>query len=310
MNHDAPPVPSTFVPRTRDNCPALDALLGYSWPVGSKGFVELWDYLGNETAVAQAARTSYKSTGKSADDDKRLVRRLMADRHTSPNEMAELKLKVRCPLFVARQLVRHRSANMNEWSGRYTELPDDFDIVDPACWRTQSQTNKQGSGGLLPVEVGQGLTDRQIALQKLCYDVYQDRIAAGVAREQARIDLPLSIYTEFVWKFDLHNLLHFLGLRMDAHAQQETRDFANVIGDIVKLWMPSLWQAFVDFRLEAITLSGLELKLLSCSTREEAHAMARGFGWLERRADGSLKPHSERAHFEAFCNRIGESVSW
>jgi len=731
MQHEQPPVSATFTPRPRDNCPALDALLGFSWPVGSKGSVELWDYMGNETAVSQAARTSYKSTGKSAEDDKRLVRRLMADRHTSPNEMAELKLKVRCPLFVARQLVRHRSAclagdarlmfdlpgaakrrvgarqrhsipiaefhriwhhgtrhpiekkkptyldrisldreytipelarlvdrreetlrtyvrfgtlaavrrkssdpkrssifvtgrawqafatqthfasvdmkarlqrmqlrscdeitgeiihtnvvdiwesgvkpvfrvtlengkslkmskdhrcltengwltleeathlrvgsnggvswsgnapafavngvaayrdaewlgakraegldvttiaakagvsyhtirkhlqkhglqffsaeksklsgfaqrgtrrsptgprkpsestlaairaarsgsasnfwkggitseranigrwtsenaartherygfacaicehkaglhahhvdpvwhaperardplnlmslcsachkrlhadnlemrlldavqqgqelktfwvdqprqprphdkrkpraqrlvrsfsriasielageemtydlevagpyhnfvadgfivhnSMNEWSGRYTELPDDFDTVDPACWRTQSQTNKQGSGGLLPVEVGQGLTDRQIALQKLCYDVYQDRIAAGVAREQARIDLPLSIYTEFVWKFDLHNLLHFLGLRMDAHAQQETRDFANVIGDIVKLWMPSLWQAFVDFRLEAIILLGLELKLFLCSMCEEAYVMA------------------------------------
>lgn len=222
MDHIDPPFPAShFSPRQRDTCPALDALLGHRWPVGNKGFVELWDYMGNERSIAQAARTSYRSEGKTADDDVRLVRRLLADRHTSPFEMCELKVKIKCPIYVARQWVRHRTASMNEASGRYTEIADDFEQIAPDAWRMQSKTNKQGSEGTITAEeLCAEFSSTQLRLHEDAYALYQARIVAGVAREQARVDLPLSTYTEFVWKIDVHNLLHFLALRMDGHAQK------------------------------------------------------------------------------------------
>ena len=317
-----PTSPAAFTPRPRAACPALDALLGFSWSVGDKGSIELWDYMGTERSIAQAARTSYKSEGKTAEEDRRLVRRLLADRHTSPFEMAELKVKVKCPIYVARQWVRHRMASMNEVSGRYTELSDEFECIGPSNWRLQSKTNKQGSEGALSAEdLCAEFSASQEQLHADAYTVYQARIVAGIAKEQARVDLPLSTYTEFVWKIDLHNLLHFLGLRMDAHAQKEMRDFANVLGEIVKRWMPDVWQAFVDFRLEAVTLSRVEIEMLRKllngavlmdARKIETEHKAEFIGWVSQNNNGTamLKPHSERAHFESFCRSVGISVPW
>jgi len=220
--------------------------------VHNSGFVRFVDHLGSDDSVVQAARVSYGNVKKNT--DVALLRRLMRHRHTSPFEMCELVVDLQMPIFIARQWIRHRTASLNEISGRYSEMADEFFI--PEEWRAQSQTNKQGSSD---VSIPYGYP---IDIPRLAYDEYERRIAAGISKEQARIDLPLSLYTRFRWKIDLHNLFHFLGLRMDSHAQKETRDYANAIGKIVKILWPISWQAFVDYRLEAMTLTRLDILVM------------------------------------------------
>src|SRR5262245_31264404 len=194
------------------------------------GFVRVVDFMGSDGAVVQAARISYGEGTKQVHEDRGLIRYLMRHRHTTPFEMCEIKLHIRVPMDCWRQWIRHRTANVNEYSTRYSEAIDAAQATAPGDWRLQSATNKQGSGSTAPVEIGEELSSRELALQRLAREVYQERLAAGVAREQARKDLPLSTYTEAYWKIDLHNLLHFLSLRMDSHAQHEIRSYANIIG--------------------------------------------------------------------------------
>ncbi|HLQ46168.1 MAG TPA: FAD-dependent thymidylate synthase, partial [Planctomycetaceae bacterium] len=179
---------------------------------------------------------------------------------TTPFEMAELKFLVRVPMDCWRQWIRHRTANVNEYSTRYSIAIDSTQATPVDEWRSQSQQNRQGSDEPLPADVGQKLTESERDLQEHARRVYQERLDRGVAREQARKDLPLSTYTEAYWKIDLHNLLHFLALRMDAHAQLEIREYASTLGQkLVQPLFPLVWEAFEDYRLQSCGLSRLEI---------------------------------------------------
>jgi thymidylate synthase (FAD) len=226
------------------------------------GFVRLVDYLGNDAAIVQAARTSYGKGTKRTSDDRALIRYLMRHGHTTPFEMCELKFHVRVPMDVWRQWIRHRTASVNEYSTRYSEAIDERVETSPSKWRSQSRDNKQGSGDYLDLEVGRELSAQEARLHLHAKRVYQNRLDAGVAREQARKDLPLSTYTEAYWKMDLHNLLHFLNLRLDSHAQLEIREYAQAIAQITKDVFPMAYEAFEDYVLGAIKLSRLELDIL------------------------------------------------
>ena len=265
-----------FEPITRVSVPALDDILGKPFTVLDKGFVRVVDYMGADEAIVQAARVSYGKGTKRVSEDRGLIRYLLRHRHTSPLEMCELKLHVKVPMDTWRQWIRHRMANTNEYSTRYSEAIDDKQKTGSYDWRSQSNSNRQGSGGA-PVKYpndgypdvrdylssGDWLTQKENELHEHAAKVYRERLEFGVAREQARKDLPLSTYTEAYWKIDLHNLLHFLSLRMDSHAQKEIRDYANVIGnEIVSKWVPLVWEAFQDYRLGAASFSKQELDVL------------------------------------------------
>src|SRR5579863_6634590 len=213
----------------------IEELRWKKFQVLDDGFICLVDVMGDDSSVVQAARVSYGVGTKRVSDDRTLIRYLMRHRHTTPFEMAEIKFLLRVPMDCWRQWIRHRMASVNEYSTRYSIAIDSAQTTPPDEWRTQAKDNRQGSGETLPIELGNELTKQERALQDECRRIYQERLERGVAREQARKDLPLSTYTEAYWKIDLHNLLHFLALRMDAHAQQEIRDYSATIGEkIVK----------------------------------------------------------------------------
>jgi thymidylate synthase (FAD) len=223
------------------------------------GFVCLVDVMGDDQAVVQAARVSYGEGTRAVSDDRGLIRYLLRHRHTTPFEMVELKFLVRVPMDTWRQWIRHRTANVNEYSTRYSLAIDSAQRTPPDEWRSQATNNRQGSAGFLDRELGEKLTAEEAQLQDDVRRAYERRIEQGVAREQARKDLPLSTYTEAYWKIDLHNLLHFLALRMDSHAQLEIREYATAIGDgIVRHLFPLVWEAFVDFRQDGMFLSRLD----------------------------------------------------
>jgi thymidylate synthase (FAD) len=248
---DAPESEALQVPErlTRPSVPALDTILGQPFRVLDDGFVRLLDYMGDDAAVVQAARVSYGAGTKRVHEDRGLIRYLMRHSHTTPFEMCEIKLHVRVPMDAWRQWIRHRTANVNEYSTRYSVAIDAAQRTSSDEWRRQSTMNRQGSTGNVPTDLGEGLSAAEQELQEAARAVYEARLAAGVAREQARKDLPLSTYTEAYWKIDLHNLLHFLHLHMDAHAQQEIRAYAVIIGEeIVAKWVPIVWEAFLDYR--------------------------------------------------------------
>ncbi|MBI5758640.1 MAG: FAD-dependent thymidylate synthase [Planctomycetales bacterium] len=241
----------------------IEQLRWKKFPVLDDGFVCLVDVMGDDSAVVQAARVSYGTGTKKVSDDRTLIRYLLRHRHTTPFEMAELKFLVRVPMDCWRQWIRHRTANVNEYSTRYSVAIDSTQTTPPDEWRTQAEQNRQGSGLALPIEVGQKLSEDERHLQVLARQTYQRRLESGVAREQARKDLPLSTYTEAYWKIDLHNLLHFLALRMDSHAQQEIRDYSTTIGEqIVRPLFPIVWEAFADYRINSLSLTRLDQEVL------------------------------------------------
>src|SRR3990170_100663 len=270
---------------------ALDAVLGKDFRVLDDGFVRVVDYMGTDDAIVQAARVSYGSGTKKLREDRALIRYLMRHAHTTPFEMCEIKLHVRVPMDCWRQWIRHRTANVNEYSTRYSVAIDSAQTTPEDEWRFQAITNRQGSEGFLDTAIGEELTKQESELHRFTRDVYQKRIDAGVAREQARKDLPLSTYTEAYWKIDLHNLLHFLHLRMELNAQLEIRQYAEVIcNEIVKRWCPVTWQAFWDYRMNSMTFSGLEIKIITAMLNGENKKVseyAREFGWLKE--DGTKK---------------------
>src|SRR5579871_1373514 len=280
---------------------ALDALLGVALPVLDDGFVRVVDYMGGDTSIVQAARVSYGAGTKRISEDRGLIRYLMRHRHTTPFEMCEIKLHVRVPMDCWRQWIRHRTASVNEYSTRYSLAIDAAQSTAESDWRRQAALNRQGSGEALDIGTGTTLSERERQLQELARQVYEERIAAGVAREQARKDLPISTYTEAYWKINLHNLLHFLTLRMDSHAQAEIRNYATVIGQkVVAVWCPFAWEAFVDYELESVQLSRLErkvIRLLSAGEHAAATAELENAGLLVKGADG-LARSRERAELE------------
>jgi thymidylate synthase (FAD) len=313
MPAETPDSPGKPEALTRPSVPALDAVLGHAFKVLDDGFVRVVDYMGSDASIVQAARVSYGAGTKLVSEDRGLIRYLMRHAHTTPFEMCEIKLHVRVPMDCWRQWIRHRTANVNEYSTRYSLAVDAAQTTAPNEWRSQSQNNKQGSGELLPEDVGIELSREERELLTSSRRVYEGRIARGVAREQARKDLPLSTYTEAYWKCDLHNLLHFLWLRMDAHAQWEIRSYASVIGhEIVAKWCPHAWEAFRDYRVHAMTLSRLDAEiigLIAQGASDRAVAFAREHGWLEPGKNG-LKAHRERTELEGKLRELGMVAPW
>jgi len=334
------------------NKDVVEQLRWNKFPVLDTGFVSLVDVMGDDDAIVQAARISYNKDSRDdldrkleaartifpdqdtyteaqleeaetrmLADSKHLIRYLMRHRHSTPFEMAEVKLIVGVPMDTWRQWIRHRTANVNEYSTRYTTAIDRIAKTAPDAWRLQADANKQGSGGMLerwpegtggftlvptpngiPMVVrnvgkdsppiryplpgdaseeatrlpGSALSLQEDAFHALVNELYQTRLALNVAREQARKDLSLSTYTEAYWKIDLHNMLHVLGLRMDSHAQLEIRQYATTIGEqIIKPLFPITWQAFVDYRLESMTLSRLDMLAIKMIKQQKAIAELR-----------------------------------
>jgi len=213
-------------------------------------------------AIPQAARVSYGEGTKKVSENRGLIRYLMRHRHTTPFEMVETKWHCKMPIFVARQWIRHRTANVNEYSGRYSVMPDEFYRPKIDDVKVQSKSNKQGGGETLDSATAQEFLNHLDKLTGESYRTYTEFLDKGVAREQARIILPSSNYTEWYWKIDLHNLFHFLGLRMDSHAQKEIRDYADAMGEMTKEIAPIAYEAFEDYRLNSVSLSSLEQKVL------------------------------------------------
>lgn len=248
----------------RVNVPALENILGKQFKVLDDGFVRVVDYMGSDESIVQAARVSYGNGTKKLSEDRGLIRYLLRHMHTTPFEMCEIKLHVRVPMDCWRQWIRHRTANVNEYSTRYSLAIDSAQKTKKNEWRKQSTTNKQGSNDFLDEIIGSNLSEKEEKLHQIIREIYEERIGNDVAREQARKDLPLSTYTEAYWKVDLHNLLHFLTLRMDSHAQYEIRSYANVIGnEIVSQWCPLAWEAFKNYRLNSFSLSQIEIIVLN-----------------------------------------------
>ncbi|MBU8900950.1 FAD-dependent thymidylate synthase [Corallococcus sp. M34] len=298
---------------SRAVAPALDALLGKRHPVLDDGFVRVVDYMGTDESIVQGARVSYGRGTKQLHEDRGLIRYLMRNWHTSPFEMCELKLHVRVPMDTWRQWIRHRTASVNEYSTRYSLAIDAAQQTEPTDWRSQSHVNRQGSSGKLELEVGRALSQREKEFQSEARKLYEERIESGVAREQARKDLPLSTYTEAYWKIDLHNLLNFLNLRLDEHAQLEIREYARVIGHtVVKAWCPLTWEAFVDYRLDSTVLSTVDLEIVRAIhvSPSEAVAAARRLGLLPIDDTQHSRSNRERDELEKKLLRLGLPIPW
>src|SRR5260370_3875350 len=298
----------------RPTVAALDKILGAPFSVLDDGFVRLIDYMGDDGSVVQAARVSYGAGTKRVQDDRGLVRYLMRHHHTTPFEMCEIKFHVRAPMDVWRQWIRHRTANINEYSTRYSIAIDAAQKTSVDKWRRQSSENKQGSAGFLSEQDGKRLSASELKLQQFAREVYEARLAVGVAREQARKDLPLSTYTEAYWKIDLYNLLHFLNVRMDHHAQEEIRSYALIIGEeIVANWVPLVWEAFLDYRHRSMQLSRIEaevIRALIAGLPERARESADASGLLKPGKNGALAPNRERTELEAKLKTLGLTPPW
>ncbi|HEX5795655.1 MAG TPA: FAD-dependent thymidylate synthase [Geminicoccaceae bacterium] len=287
-------------PTRRAVAPALEEILYEPLPALDKGFVRVIDYMGDDAAIVQAARVSYGRGTRQVSDDRGLINYLMRMRHTSPFEMCEVKLHVKLPIFVARQWIRHRTANVNEYSARYSVLQDEFYRPAAEHLAVQSGANRQGRGAVIEGAEAAEVQERIAANAARAYQLYAellnqdaagqplDPARAGLARELARMVLPLNAYTEWYWKTDLHNLLHFISLRADAHAQHEIRAYALVLLDVVRRWVPLTHAAFIDYRLEGAELSAKALAVVRRLLAGEEVAQAEsGLGareWRELQA--------------------------
>ncbi len=247
----------------RSSVPEADAILDREFKVLDKGFVRLVDYFGDDSRIVQAARVSYGEGTKSYRQDQGLIDYLLRNDHTSPFEQVSFTFHIKMPIFVARQWVRHRTAKLNEISGRYSVMKNEFYVPSGEDIALQSEDNKQGRQS---EPVSPELQDEVRSIlaedQRRSYETYEKLLNMGIAREIARINLPLSMYTEWYWQMDLHNLFHFLKLRMDPHAQKEIRDYAEVIFGIVKKVCPMAAGSFEKHRLTGISFSGEEIKAL------------------------------------------------
>ena len=227
-----------------------------------KGFIRLVDSMGGDDAIVQAARVSYGKGTNKVSQDRGLIRYLMRHRHTTPFEMVEFKFHCKMPIFVARQWVRHRTANINEYSLRYSEARDEFYYPDPEHIQFQSVLNKQGRRGEVPAELKQKVQDDFKEISEKSFAMYSELNEAGVSRELARAVLPVNLYTEWYWKNDLHNLLHFIGLRSDSHAQYEIRVFSDAMAESVKVVAPFAWEAYQDYVVKGMRFSRVEQSML------------------------------------------------
>ncbi|MBM4167409.1 MAG: FAD-dependent thymidylate synthase [Ignavibacteria bacterium] len=243
--------------------PKNEEILDKEFKCLDKGFVRLVDYMGGDESIVQAARVSYGAGTKTVNEDRGLIRYLMRHLHTTPFEMVELKFHCKLPIFVARQWIRHRTANVNEYSGRYSVMKDEFYVPALEAIHFQSSKNKQGrdENDVAP-EIRQQIIDELLSEQTSSYKNYEQYLELNIARELARINLPLSLYTEWYWKIDLHNLFHFLRLRLDEHAQYEIRVYSEAMAEITKCIAPIAFEAFEDYILKSEKFSRLEMNVL------------------------------------------------
>ncbi|MDD9920706.1 MAG: FAD-dependent thymidylate synthase [Boseongicola sp.] len=276
-------------PTLRAVSDGMEAHLYTAYPVLDHGFVRVIDYMGDDNAITQAARVSYGKGTKAVSNDEGLIRYLMRHWHSTPFEMCEVKFHVKLPVFVARQWIRHRTANVNEYSARYSILDREFYIPEPDQLAAQSVINNQGRGEALAGEEAARVLEYLKSDAARCYDHYEEMISQegqqGLARELARMNLPANVYTQWYWKVDLHNLFHFLRLRADAHAQYEIRVYAEEMCKLVADWVPFAYAAFEDYRMGGATLSS---KAIDCLRRmlkgeevtQETSGMSKG-EWRE-----------------------------
>jgi len=267
----------------------MEAHLYTAHPVLDHGFVRVIDYMGDDAAIVQAARVSYGAGTKKARDDAGLIRYLMRHWHSTPFEMCEVKFHVKLPVFVARQWIRHRTANVNEYSARYSILDREFYIPEPGALAAQSTVNNQGRGAVLEGAEAARVLEILKADAMRSYDHYEAMLSQdgqqGLARELARMNLPANVYTQWYWKTDLHNLFHFLRLRADAHAQYEIRVYAELMCRLVADWVPAAYAAFEDYRMGGVSLSGkgvevLKRRLAGEAVTQETSGMSKG-EWRE-----------------------------
>ena len=285
----------------RPTVPAMEERLFRRHDVLDHGFVRVVDYMGDDAAIVQAARVSYGKGTRSVQNDRGLIRYLMRHRHTTPFEMCEVKLHVKLPIFVARQWIRHRTANVNEYSARYSILDREFYLPRPENLAGQSSSNRQGRGDVLSPEEAAHVLEllRRDAVQT--YDTYEELLndqgdgtprdadRPMLARELARMDLTLNYYTQWYWKTDLHNLFHFLSLRKDAHAQYEIRVYADVIAELTRDWVPIAYEAFEDYRLGGAFFSRSEVEILRRAVAgEDIQALLAGAD-LSMREKGEMR---------------------
>ena len=267
LTHHETEIAAPATTTIRPTVAALEAILHQAHPVLDHGFVRVIDYMGDDAAIVQAARVSYGRGTRRIQEDAGLIRYLMRHRHTTPFEMCEIKYHVKLPIFVARQWIRHRTANVNEYSARYSVLDREFYLPAPDQLGAQSAVNRRGRGAVLEGAEAARVLDLLREDATRCFDHYVEMLnedasgaaldpgRQGLARELARMNLTLNTYTQWYWKVDLHNLLHFLSLRADVHAQYEIRVYAEAMLDTVAAWAPIACQAFRDYRLGAVTLS-------------------------------------------------------
>jgi thymidylate synthase (FAD) len=276
-------------PTLRAVSEGMEAHLYRAHEVLDHGFIRVIDYMGDDAAIVQAARVSYGAGTKHVQNDEGLIRYLMRHWHSTPFEMCEIKLHVKLPVFVARQWIRHRTANVNEYSARYSILDREFYIPQPEQLAAQSVVNNQGRGEVLTGAESARVLDILKRDAAQCYDNYESMLSQdgqqGLARELARMNLPMNIYTQWYWKVDLHNLFHFLRLRADAHAQYEIRVYAEAIAATVKDWVPLAFAAFEDYRMGGATLSAkaisaLKRQLKGETVTQEESGMSKG-EWRE-----------------------------
>ncbi|HTT80778.1 MAG TPA: FAD-dependent thymidylate synthase, partial [Stellaceae bacterium] len=258
----------------RATVPALEDILYEAIPVLDHGFIRVVDYMGDDAAIVQAARVSYGRGTKRVNEDKGLINYLMRHRHTTPFEMCEIKYHVKLPIFVARQWIRHRTANVNEYSARYSILDKEFYIPAAEHLAAQATTNRQGRGNVIEGPAAQRVLDLLRADSERAYADYaellnedeagepRDRSWPGLARELARMNLSLNFYTQWYWKIDLYNLMHFLSLRADPHAQYEIRAYAEAMLETVKRWVPMAYAAFLEYRMNAALISATGLQVI------------------------------------------------
>jgi thymidylate synthase (FAD) len=253
-------------PTLRAVSPGMEAHLYTPIPVLDHGLLRVIDYMGDDAAIVQAARVSYGAGTKQVSNDEGLIRYLMRHWHSTPFEMCEVKFHVKLPVFVARQWIRHRTANVNEYSARYSILDREFYIPAPEALAAQSTVNNQGRGEVLQGEEAARVLSLLKSDAAQAYDHYEAMLSQdgqqGLARELARMNLPMNIYTQWYWKVDLHNLFHFLKLRADAHAQYEIRVYAEAMARIVRDWVPLAFAAFEDYRMGGVSLSGKAVAVL------------------------------------------------
>lgn len=240
-----------------------DNLIGKYFPVLDHGFVSLVDYMGDDESIEQAARVSYGKGTRKSSETRGLLRYLLSHSHTTPFEMLVIKFHMSMPLHVHRQFIRHRASSTNEYSARYSQVPELYYTPASEQFGVQSKSNKQGRGDALPEEKYNNYKDDFLALEKASFELYNDMVKGGVAREVARMHLPLNTYTYFYWKCDLHNLFHMLKLRLDSHAQWEIRQYARVMASMAQAVAPLAFEAFVDYKLEGRNFSAKERKAIN-----------------------------------------------